>query len=38
MDFTLSREQQDIIKAARHLASHYEKADKPVPDTLGALI
>ena len=29
---------EDIIKAARHLTRHYEKADKPVPDTLGALI
>ncbi len=29
---------EDIISAARHLARHYEKADKPVPDTLGALI
>ena len=29
---------EEIIKAARHLAGHYEKADKPVPDTLGALI
>jgi hypothetical protein len=29
---------EDIIKAARHLASHYEKAGKPIPDTLGALI
>ena len=29
---------EDIIKAARHLALHYDKADKPVPDTLGALI
>jgi len=29
---------EDIITAARHLARHYEKADKPVPDTLGALI
>jgi len=29
---------EDIIKAARHLARHYQKADKPVPDTLGALI
>jgi hypothetical protein len=28
---------EDIIKAARHLARHYEKAGKPVPDTLGAL-
>jgi len=30
--------QEEIIKAARHLARHYEKAGKPVPDTLGALI
>jgi hypothetical protein len=29
---------EDIIKAARHLARHYEAANKPVPDTLGALI
>ena len=29
---------EEIIEAARHLARHYEKADKPVPDTLGALI
>ena len=29
---------EDIIKAARHLAAHYAAADKPVPDTLGALI
>jgi len=28
---------EDIIKAARHLAAHYEAAKKPVPDTLGAL-
>jgi hypothetical protein len=30
--------EEDIIKAARHLANHYEKAGKPVPDTLGALV
>jgi hypothetical protein len=29
---------EDIIAAARHLAGHYEKANKPVPETLGALI
>ena len=29
---------ENIIKAARHLANHYEKAGKSVPDTLGALI
>jgi len=29
---------EDIIKAARHLANHYQAAGKPVPDTLGALI
>jgi hypothetical protein len=28
---------EDIIKAARHLAAHYTAANKPVPDTLGAL-
>jgi len=30
--------EEDIIKAARHLARHYEKAGKSIPDTLGALI
>ena len=30
--------EEDIIQAARHLARHYEKAGKSVPDTLGALI
>jgi hypothetical protein len=30
--------QEDIIEAARHLARHYDKAGKPVPDILGALI
>ncbi len=30
--------EEDIIQAARHLANHYEKAGKSVPDTLGALI
>ena len=29
---------EEKVKAARHLARHYEKAGKPVPDTLGALI
>ena len=29
---------ENIISAARHLARHYQKADKPVPDTLGVLI
>jgi len=28
----------EIIKAARHLAEHYRKAGKSVPDTLGAII
>ena len=28
----------EIISAARHLATHYRKAAKPVPDTLGVLI
>lgn len=30
--------EEDIIKAARHLAAHYAAAGKSVPDTLGALI
>jgi hypothetical protein len=29
--------EEDILKAARHLAAHYQAAKKPVPDTLGAL-
>ena len=29
---------EEIISAAWHLARHYQKANKPVPDTLGALI
>ena len=28
----------EIIKAARHLAAHYRKAGKSVPDTLAVLI
>ncbi len=27
-----------IIEAARHLAGHYRKAGKPLPDTLAALV
>ena len=27
-----------IISAARHLASHYQKADKPLPDALAVLV
>ncbi len=29
---------EEIIRAARHLAEHYRKADKPLPDTLAALV
>ncbi len=29
---------EDILKAAKHLAEHYRKADKPLPDTLAALV
>lgn len=29
---------EEKVKAARHLANHYRKADKDVPDTLGALV
>ena len=28
----------DIISAARHLANHYRKAEKSIPDTLAVLI
>ena len=29
---------EDILQAAKHLASHYRKAGKPLPDTLAALV
>lgn len=29
---------EEIVAAARHLAAHYRKADKPLPDTLAELI
>jgi len=29
---------EDILKAAKHLAEHYRKAGKPLPDTLAALV
>jgi len=29
---------EQILKAAKHLAAHYRKADKPLPDTLAALV
>jgi len=29
---------EQIIQAARHLADHYRKADKPLPDTLAVLV
>jgi hypothetical protein len=29
---------EEKVKAARHLANHYHKADKEIPDTLRALI
>jgi len=28
----------DILQAAKHLAAHYLKADKPLPDTLATLV
>ena len=28
---------EQILQAAKHLAEHYLKADKPLPDTLAAL-
>jgi len=27
-----------ILEAAKHLAAHYRKADRPLPDTLAALV
>ena len=29
---------EEILRAAKHLANHYRKADKPLPDTLAALV
>ena len=29
---------EEIIQTARHLANHYRKADKPLPDILAALV
>ncbi len=29
---------EQILQAAKHLAAHYQKADKPLPDTLAALV
>ena len=29
---------EEILAAARHLANHYRKAGKPLPDTLAALV
>lgn len=29
---------EEKLKAAKHLASHYRKADAPLPDTLAALV
>ena len=29
---------EQILQAAKHLADHYRQADKPLPDTLAALV
>ncbi len=29
---------EDILRAAKHLAGHYRRADKPLPDILAALV
>jgi len=29
---------EEIIRAARHLAGHYQKDNKPLPDTVAALV
>ncbi|HEY54865.1 MAG TPA: hypothetical protein G4N91_01100 [Dehalococcoidia bacterium] len=34
----VSASPEQILSAAQHLAEHYRKADKPLPDTLAALV
>jgi len=29
---------EEVLEAAMHLANHYREADKPLPDTLAALV
>jgi len=29
---------EEILQAAKHLTNHYQKADKPLPDTLAGLV
>ncbi len=29
---------EEILQAAKYLANHYQKADKPLPDTLAVLV
>jgi len=29
---------EEILEAAKHLANHYRRADRPLPDTLAALV
>ncbi len=29
---------EEILRAAKHLANHYRRANKPLPDTLAALV
>ena len=29
---------EDILEAARHLAGHYRRADRPLPDILAAMV
>ena len=29
---------EEILQTAKHLANHYRKADKPLPDTLAVLV
>ena len=29
---------EDILEAAKHLAEHYQKAEKPLPDILAAMV
>ena len=34
----VSASPEQVLNAARHLADHYRQADKPLPDTLAALV
>ncbi len=35
---TVEASPEEILEAARHLANHYRRVDKPLPDILAALV